>query len=184
MSITNVISFIRPPKASRTLCAIIKGFVDVKVHNDTQQYYVVTYSNVSSQLIMIFNQIYSSRSVSNINSKYNNSITDSFPFLLMLKYLLPWNNGHIIYDVVSFCMEFEDESKYCVKFRIKPYITIRKTINTSKICKWCDNLNMNMIFSIWRSNFIAIWNLAGIFISYKPHFTLENTHGNSGWYVQ
>ena len=33
----------------------------------------------------------------------------------MLKYLLLWNNGHIIYDVVSFCMEFEDESKYCVK---------------------------------------------------------------------
>ena len=84
---------------------------------------------------MIFNQIYSSRSVSNINRKYDNSITNLFPFLLMLKYLLLWNNGHIIYDVVSFCMEFEDESKYCVEFRIKPCITIRKTINMSKICK-------------------------------------------------
>ena len=39
----------------------------------------------------------------------------------MLKYSLLWNNGAIIYDVVSFCMEFEDESKYCVKIRIKPY---------------------------------------------------------------
>ena len=37
----------------------------------------------------------------------------------MLKYSLLWNNGDIIYDVVSFCMEFEDESKYCVKIRIK-----------------------------------------------------------------
>ena len=63
---------------------------------------------------MIINQIYSNRSVSNINSKYDNSIANSFPFLLMLKYLLLWNNGHIIYDVVSFCMEFECESKYCV----------------------------------------------------------------------
>ena len=67
---------------------------------------------------MIFNQIYSSRSVSNINSKYDNSITNLFPFLLMLKYLLLWNKGHIIYDVVPFCMEFEDESKYCIKFEL------------------------------------------------------------------
>ena len=69
---------------------------------------------------MIFNQIYSSRSVSNINSKYDNSITNLFPILLMLKYSLLWNDGDIIYDVVSLCMEFEDESKYCVKIRIKP----------------------------------------------------------------
>ena len=66
---------------------------------------------------MIFNQIYSSRSVSNINSKYDDSITNLFSILLMLKYSLLWNNGDIIY-VVSFCMEFEDESKYCVKIRI------------------------------------------------------------------
>ena len=59
----------------------------------------------------------------------------------MLNYLLLCINGHIIYDVLLFCMEFEDESKYCVKFRIKPYIMIRKTIILSKICKWCDNLH-------------------------------------------
>ena len=124
---------------------------------------------------MIFNQIYSSRSISNINSEYDNSITNLFPILLMLKYLLLWNNGDIIYDVVSFCMEFEDESKYCVKIRIKPYSIIRKTINISKICKWRDNLHMNMIFNIWRFNFIAIWNLAGIYIFFKLYFTLEDS---------
>ena len=68
---------------------------------------------------MKFNQIYFSRSASNINSKYDNSITNLFPFSLMSKYLLLRNIGHIIYDVVSFCMEFEDESKYCVKFHNK-----------------------------------------------------------------
>ena len=55
---------------------------------------------------MMFNQIYSSRSVSNIGSKYDNSITNLFPILLlMLKYLLFWNNYHIIYDVVSFYLK-------------------------------------------------------------------------------
>ena len=96
--------------------------------------------------------MYSSRSVSNINSEYDNLITNLFPILLVLKWLSLWNNGHIIYDVVSFndsfCLEFEDESKYCVKFRIKSYIIIRKTIIMRKICKWCDDLHMNMIFSI------------------------------------
>ena len=109
-------------------------------------------------------KFYSSRSVSNINSKYGNWITNLFPMLLMLKYSLLWNNGGIIYDVVSCCMEFEDESKYCVKIRIKPNSIIRKAINMSKICKWRDNLHMNVIFSIWRFNFIAIWNLAGMYI--------------------
>ena len=82
----------------------------------------------------------------------------------MLKYSLLWNNGEIIYDLVSFCMEFEDESKYCVKIRIKPYSIIRKTINMSKIWKWHDHLHMNMILNIWRFSVIAIWNLAGIYI--------------------
>ena len=109
-------------------------------------------------------KFYSSRSVSNINSKYGNWITNLFPMLLMLKYSLLWNNGGIIYDVVSCCLEFEDESKYCVKIRIKPNSIIRKAINMSKICKWRDNLHMNVIFSIWRFNFIAIWNLAGMYI--------------------
>ena len=44
-----------------------------------------------------------------------------------------------------------------------------------KICKWCDHLHMNMIFRIWRSNFIAIWNLAGICFFFKLHFTLEDS---------
>ena len=70
---------------------------------------------------MLFNQIYSSRSVSNIESKYDNSITNLFSILLMLKYSLLWKNGAIIYDIIPFCMEFEDESKYCVKILIKPY---------------------------------------------------------------
>ena len=82
----------------------------------------------------------------------------------MLKYSLLWNNGGIIHDVVPCCKEFEDESKYCVKIRIKPNSIIRKAINMSKICKWRDNLHMNVIFSIWRFNFIAIWNLAGMYI--------------------
>ena len=56
----------------------------------------------------------------------------------------------------------------------------------SNICKWRDNLHMNMIFSIWRFNFIAIWNLAGIYIYILtllyfggPGTQLKNTHWNS-----